>query len=631
MGTAGHIDHGKTTLVKALTGIDCDRLKEEKKRGITIELGFAFMELPGVAERLGVVDVPGHERFVKNMVAGAAGIDFVLLVVAADDGVMEQTREHLEICQLLGIDEGLVALTKIDAVDEELLELVQEDVAEFTAGTFLEDAPIIPVSSHTGEGVAELLAALAAMADRVDHAKRSDLFRLPVDRVFTMKGHGTVVTGTLVSGRVGIGEDVTIYPGRRTAKARSLQVHSASAEQALAGQRTAVNLAGVEVEEVERGDVVGHPGTLFPAESWDVELSLLASAPRALGHRKEVHFHHGTREVLARVFLLDRDELKPGETAPVQIRFPRPMVGIKDDRVVIRSFSPLRTIGGGRLLNPFGGRRRRFGEDQKSLETLARADANQAVAIQLDMAGRHGLTLAQLKVAANLEARALDKVLADLQGKQLAFIFDKEERAYVSGKATEEMLASIVEFMAAYHATHPMKPGATRSELASTWARELRPKLLHFVIERAIKLGLLAQDDDHVRLPEHRVSLAADQEQLKESILAAYAAGESTPPNLKDVLAELDVSQKEAAGVLKLLVDEGRLVRLSGDMYYHAEALAGLVGAVRTALAERGEMGAPEFKELTGLSRKYLIPVLEYLDKAKVTVRVGDVRRLRSS
>ena len=324
MGTAGHIDHGKTTLVKALTGIDCDRLAEEKKRGITIELGFAFLDLPN-GSRLGIIDVPGHERFVKNMVAGAAGIDFVLLVIAADEGIMPQTREHLDICTLLGVRTGLVALTKTNMVDADWLAMVTEDVRDGLAGSFLADAPIYPVSAHTGTGLPELRQALAGLAERFAPKRRSDLARLPIDRVFTLKGHGTVVTGTLIAGTFRVGEAVRLFPSDKNSKIRSLQSHGEAVEESPAGRRTAVNLASLEVENIERGEVLARPGTLFPDRSWEVELTCLGSAPRGIKHRTEVHFHHGTREILARVHLLDRDRLDPGETAVCQIRFPEPM------------------------------------------------------------------------------------------------------------------------------------------------------------------------------------------------------------------------------------------------------------------------------------------------------------------
>ena len=633
MGTAGHIDHGKTSLVKALTGIDCDRLAEEKKRGITIELGFAFMDLPGDlgGGRVGIVDVPGHERFVKNMVSGAAGIDFVVLVVAADEGIMPQTREHLEICSLLGIKTGLVALTKTDMVDEEWLEMVEADVAEYLEPTFLGGAPIIPVSSLTGAGLDDLRRAIANLLAGYQPRRAADLFRLPVDRVFTMKGYGTVVTGTLISGDVKVGEDVTVYPDGPTAKVRTLQSHGAQVESVVAGTRTAVNLQGVEVDELERGQVLARPGTLFPSEVWEVELHCLPSSPRSLKHRKEIHFHHGSRETLARVSLLDRDQLEPGDTAVCHIRFKSPMVGVYGDRVVVRSFSPLRTIAGGRLLHPLGRRVKRNSEIVNRLAGVAPDDRQELVLAQLELAGKNGLTVEQLRVLANMRSKDLDKLLQDLGGKQLALLFDKDERRYISGALAETLQDELATFIAAFHKKSPMKAGVPRGELASTWAKGLPPKLLHLLVERLLKKGGLAADQELLRLPDHKVSLASDTAKLREAILAAFEAGGATPPNLKDVLDPLGVTIKEAAPVFKLLQDEGRLVKLNETMYYAAGPLEDIREKTVAFLREKGEMEPSDFRDVTGLSRKFTIPVLEYFDKAKITMRVGDVRKLRGA
>jgi selenocysteine-specific elongation factor len=632
MGTAGHIDHGKTTLVKALTGIDCDRLAEEKKRGITIELGFAHWDMPN-GKRLGIIDVPGHERFVKNMVAGASGVDFVLLVVAADEGVMPQTREHLEICTLLGVKHGLVALTKADMVDADWLELVREDLSGVLAGTFLEEAQVLPVSSHTGDGLEEVRQAVQDMAAGFAVRRRSDLLRLPIDRVFTLRGHGTVVTGTLVSGAVRIGEEVELYPAGTRAKVRSLQSHGDSVEEAPAGRRTAVNLAGLEVEDITRGEVVARPGTLFPSTVWDVELTYLASAGKELKHRKELHFHHGTKEVLARIYLLDRDVLKPGETAICQVRFSDPMPAVYGDRVVLRSFSPLRTIAGGMVVNPLGRKVKRFSDDAMArLERLRSEDPADVVTAQLELAGAEGLTFAQLMTMSNLESKALDKTMQQLMSKGAAFLFDKDARGFVAGAEVERLAAGAVEAVAAYHKAKPMEQGVVRGELASSkWGRALPEKLIHFVVERLVKQKALVAEAERVRLPEHKVSLAADQEKLQATIKDAYTAGGITPPNVRDVLDPLGVAFKEAAPVFRLLVQAGELVKVKEDMYFHAPAMQRLQDMVVGFITENGQMTAPDFKELTTLSRKFAIPVMEYLDKEKVTVRVGDARVLRGA
>ncbi len=639
MGTAGHIDHGKTTLVKALTGIDCDRLVEEKKRGITIELGFAFYDLPGPGggehERLGIVDMPGHERFVKNMVAGAAGIDFVLLVVAADEGVMPQTREHLEICTLLGVENGLVALTKADMVDEELLELAQEDVSDFLAGTFLENAPVVPVSAHTGQGLDNVASAIATLVGNLPARRRTDLFRLPIDRVFTMRGHGTVVTGTMVSGSVSLGEAVTLYPSGRATKVRGLQSHGQQAQTAPAGRRTAVNLHGLEVEDVDRGEVLARPDSLFPSRVWDLELTYLASAHRDLKHRKEVHFHHGTREQMAKIYLLDRDALKPGDTVRCQVRFAEPMAGVWGDRVVVRSFSPLRTIAGGRLINPMGRKlKRNHADDMARLVDLAQGDAEARVLAQLWLAGPAGLSFPELLALTGEETKILDKLVQTLSSQGKTLLYDKEQRRYVSGELVAQLMESAAAHLKAFHQAEPMRPGLSRGELASTWGKRLPDKLLHMLVERMCKQGVMEAEAEVLRLAGHEVSLATDQEALRDGLLAAYQHGGITPPNLKDVLADMGIGQKDAAPVLKLLQEQGELVKIGLDkagldMFYATRAMERIRELVAGFLAENAEMSAPQFKDLTGLSRKFAIPVMEFLDKEKFTVRVGDVRVLR--
>ncbi len=630
MGTAGHIDHGKTTLIKALTGIDCDRLSEEKKRGITIELGFAFLDFDD-STRLSVVDVPGHERFVKNMVAGAAGIDFVLLVIAADEGIMPQTREHLEICSLLGIETGVVALTKTDMVDEDWLEMVQEEVASYLEQTFLAGAPIVPVSAHTEEGLDVLKGELKKLMDEFKPTRRSDLARLPVDRVFTMKGYGTVVTGTLISGSFKVGDDVMLYPGGAATKVRGLQSHGATVEEAPAGRRTAVNLQGVEVQDISRGEILARPGTMFPATVWDIELSMLESSPLPLKHRKQVHFHHGSREVMARIHFVDREKILPGEQCVCQVRFDEPMAGVYGDRVVLRSFSPLRTIAGGRIISPAGHKIKRFSGQVGALEALAGDDSAAVILQQLELAGAAGVSFAELMTMSNLESKALDKELTGMAGRQQALMFDKDDRRFAGGALVERLCDSLLAFLADFHRKDSMKPGVQRGELASTWGRGLPPKLFHLVLERMVKKGEVVGEQEILRLKGHKVSLASDTAKVREIILDAYEQGGIRPPNLKDVLAPTRMSFKEAAPLFRHLQDEGVLTKIKEDMYYHTPALEDIRSRIITFFKENEEMGAQDFKALTDLSRKFAIPVLEYFDKEKLTVRVGDVRHLRKS
>lgn len=634
MGSAGHIDHGKTSLVRAITGTDCDRLEEEKRRGITIELGFAYLPLPENkgGGRLSIIDVPGHERFVKNMVSGAAGIDFVTLVIAADEGVMPQTREHLEICSLLGIKRGLVALTKIDMVDAEWLALVTEDVKTYLKGTFLEDSPIFPVSSHTGEGLAALKEALYEMAVSFEPARRGDLARLPVDRVFTMRGHGTVVTGTLISGSFSLGDDVVLMPSGLTSKARGLQSHGAPVEKAPAGYRTAVNLPGLEVDDVHKGEVLTRPGSLKSASSWLVMLECLPSAPRALKNRTEVHFHHGAREVPARLVFFDRDKLQPGESALCRVRFEEPMVGVFDDRCVIRAFSPLGTVAGGAVLMPLDFELRKkdaaYARKLEILSGLSGLPAEDSVLMQLELFGEGGIDFASLCITTNLEAATLEKSLQLLGSRRQVFMTDKEERRYLGAMAADTLCASCLGWVGDFHKREPMRAGPGRSELSSGWGKGRAPKLVHFVLERLLKQGDLVADGEAVRLKDHSVS-AGDSAGQRDKILQIYTEAGLTPPNLKDVLAELGLASKEAAPLLRLITEAAELIKVSEEIYYSASAMADIRSRVVGWFESHDDLDLAGLKEITGLSRKYLIALLEYFDRDKLTVRVGDKRILR--
>lgn len=640
MGTAGHIDHGKTTLIRALTGTDCDRLDEEKRRGITIELGFAELPLPG-GKSLSVVDVPGHERFVRTMVAGAAGVDFVLLVIAADEGVMPQTREHLEICSLLGIRTGVVALTKIDAVDEEMLALAEDDVSGFLVGTMLEGAPVIPVSAQTRQGLDLLIATLAEMEASLAPVRSQDLFRLPVDRVFTLRGHGTVVTGTMIAGSVSVGDTVELYPGGLFSKVRGLQSHGSATEKALAGRRTAVNLPDLAVEDIHKGDVLSHPDTLFPSRRWVLELTCLPSSPRALRHRAEVHFHHGSREMQARLYFADRDKLQPGDSCLCEVRFQEPAVAVFGDRCVVRSFSPLRTVAGGVVLNPLGVDMRRrsqgYAERRALLDSLAPTPEaasppdDERVLTQLlcTEGAERGISFARLRVLANLDSRALDKTLAALSNKQQAVCFDKDQRLYLAEPFLVSLAASCEEMVAAFHKRHSEKQGIKRSELVSGWGRMLPPKLAHFVIERLLKQGTLAAEGEYLRQPAHSATFSKEQAPLSEALLKAHRDAGLAPPNTNELLASLGIGKKDAALILAALRDSGQLVRVAEGVWYAAEHLQAAEAAVRQWFESHEHLDLADLKSITGLSRKYLVALLEYFDAQRITMRVGDTRMLR--
>ena len=613
VGTAGHIDHGKTALVKALTGIDADRLEEEKRRGITIDLGFAHLQLtPGI--QLGFVDVPGHERFVKNMLAGVGGIDLVLFVVAADESIKPQTREHFDICRLLGIRRGVIALTKSDLVEEDLLGLVRMEVEELVASSFLAGAPIVPVSSTVGTGLDELRRELAAVAQSVPEKDASGYFRLPIDRAFTIKGFGTVVTGTLVSGSMRKEQEVELYPQGRRLRVRGVQVHGSKEERAVAGQRTAVNLADIDPDDIARGNTLSEPGIFRPRLHIDCRLDLLPSA-KPLKHRAPVHFHSGAAEIEAEVRLLGGSPaLAPGDSAYARIVLREPALLLPGDRFIIRKFSPVVTIGGG-LVVDLGQHHYRKSEDPRArLDVLAGSDDAARIALLLresefgfgiaELAARTGIRTGEIAAAA---ARA---PLLALPGPWYV------ERSWFQA-ARDEAVKTVREF----HRTHPLLPGIPRQDLRGRKLQNCPANVLDALIAEAKDL---AAEGDIVRLRTHRVVLKEDEEIARAAIERAFEQSGLTVPAMSEVLAKSGVEPARARSILQLLLREKRLVRIGDDLVFHRSALDGL----RALLAPRRNQRftVSDFKEWTNISRKYAIPLLEFLDREKVTRREGETR-----
>ena len=629
LGTAGHIDHGKTSLIKAVTGINTDRLKEEKLRGITIELGFASMDLPS-GQHIGIVDVPGHEKFIKHMVAGATGIDIVVLVIAADEGVMPQTREHMEICSLLGIKHGFVALTKTDLVDEEWMELVLEDIKEFLKGTFLENSPIVPVSSATGKGIPEFIKTLNELAVSVPVHTTTGLFRLPVDRVFTMKGFGTVITGTLISGNIHVGSNIMIYPSGITSKVRGIQVHNESLDAAEAGMRTAINFQGLEKSSVTRGQVLSTPGDLKPSFMIDVLLNYIKGNKKSAKNRTRVRFHTGTSEVLGILILLEEEELAPGETTLAQIRLDSPVVVVKDDRFVIRSYSPIRTIGGGHILNPIPGKHKRFKPDViKRLKEIVGNIPEDIILSHVDDSGYTGVSFSDLKIMTNLLEKQLDSTIQNLLSKKSIVCFDRESRIYVHNNGIEKLKKETLDYLSNYHKINPLKAGMPKEELRSKFPPALQTKLFHLMLGQMIKDKTIIQDENTVSLSSHTVSLKVDQADIKAKMLDTYLESGLTPPYFKDVSKSFDVDTKQAKDVLMLLVNEGLVLKVKEDLYFYAQAVNKLKDQLVDYLKLHGEITTPQFKEIALVSRKYLIPLIEYFDSIKLTLRIGDSRKLR--
>ncbi len=626
VGTAGHIDHGKTSLVKALTGIDTDRLPEEKARGITIDLGFAFLEEPD-GLTIEIVDVPGHERFVRNMLAGVGGIDLALLVIAADEGVMPQTREHLAICSLLHITTGLVALTKMDLVEPDWLELVKDDVAGLVRGTFLEGAPILAASAKTGAGLPELRAALRTLALGVPARAADQLPRLPIDRVFTVKGFGTVITGTLMTGRVAVDERVEVYPRGVQAKIRGLQTHGQPVPEARAGQRTAMNLQGIERAAVTRGDVVGPPGALIPSILVDGTLELLGDAPRALKSRDRIRFHAGTSEIMARVLLVDRAELVPGERTFARFRLEAPLVALPGDRFVVRSYSPIVTIGGGTLLDIDPPRfKRKAPALIAHLTLLAEGAPEDVVEEHVRQVGPAGVRLALLSGRVPFGPERLRGLLAGLEtsGRILAV-----ERDWFVHRESEERLRSQIQAaLEQFHRANPLKPGMSREELRGR-AGAAEERIFAHVLGRLAAEGAVRSERDKVRLAAHEVQLTAEQQRVLEGVESDFLRAEAAPPSPEEALGRAGVQGDEEHELFQLLVEGKRLVRIKESLFFHAHALETIQDKLVALLRERKDIGPGDIKDLLGISRKYAIPLLEYFDGRRVTQRVGERRVLR--
>jgi selenocysteine-specific elongation factor len=627
VGTAGHIDHGKTSLVLALTGIDADRLKEEKQRGITIDIGFADLRLGDL--QLGFIDVPGHERFVKNMLAGVHGIDLVLLVIAADESVMPQTREHFDICRLLGVGAGLVVLTKADMVDAELLELARAEVEEFVAGSFLDGAPIIPVSSTTGEGIEELKRALEALAATVPGRDTTRPLRLPVDRVFTIRGFGTVLTGTLVAGEVGVGESLELLPGGRRARVRGLQVHGHTTEHARAGQRTAVNLQGVDVGELDRGQVLASAGRFRASAMLDVRLKVLDTAPRPLEHRARVRFHIGTSEVIARLALLGREAIEPGGEAIAQARLETPTLALPGDRFIIRSYSPQATIAGGVVLDALAPKHRR--SDTRALEWLEQleaADERERVRLRLERAAERGLSLGELAEQTGLpDAGLLEHARALVAGGRVALVAESPPRWMEAGALASLRDASVAA-VKAFHKRDPLAPGLPMEELRSALFAQVPAEVFRVVTGVLVEGERIERDRDVFRLAGRGTGLTAEDEAVKKKLEQAVRGAGFEAATLADVAARAGIAEARARKFYDLLAREGRLIRL-GDLLFHREILDDLKARLRARKAVDPALDVAAFRELTGgLSRKFTIPLLEWLDRERVTRRVGDRREI---
>lgn len=629
LGTAGHIDHGKTSLVKALTGIDTDRLKEEKTRGITIELGFAHLELEG-GIRFGIVDVPGHEKFVRAMVAGVGGMDLVILVIAADEGIMPQTREHLDILRLLGVKSGLVALTKCDMVDRDWLDLVTEEVRDFVAGSFLEKAPICAVSSRTGEGLERLRTELVRLADDVAEKRREGQFRLPLDRVFTMAGFGTIVTGTLLAGEIHVGDEIELLPSGREGKVRGIQAHGKKVETGQAGQRLAVNLQGIDLDQAHRGNVVVPRGLFRPTRAVDVRLDYLASAPRMLKHRATVRLHSATYEVPAQVILLDRDTLQPGESAYAQLRLKEPALLLSGDSYILRAFSPQVTIGGGVTLDPFPPSRRRRSDDAlQLLEALDTAEHQATLRLIISQSLLTGISYDDLLLRAGIPRKAADTALAALLASGTILQMNREPRLFLAREALEQLKQGMLTELTTFLAANPLKQGMGKEELKTRLPKRSDARFFAPVLSALERDGVVLADRDIVKPAGQTIRQNMAVDGLGGKIAVFLQEKGIEPPTIKEIMERFRCDEKTVRDNLALLVRNGDAARISSDLFYATSALDGLRSKLVDHLREKGEITPPEYRELTGLSRKFLIPLLEYFDGEKVTIRVGDKRVAR--
>ncbi|MGD0416987.1 MAG: selenocysteine-specific translation elongation factor [Terriglobales bacterium] len=624
VGTAGHIDHGKTALVKALTGIDADRLEEEKRRGITIDIGFAHLDLPvpdGGRIRLGFVDVPGHERFVRNMLAGVGGIDLVLLVIAADEGIKPQTREHFDICRLLAIQRGITVLTKSDAVDAETLEVVRLEVEDYVRGSFLDPAksPMIAVSSLTGRGLDELKSALAKVASEVAAKNSATLARLPIDRVFTMKGFGTVVTGTLVAGtiRKSDEEELELFPAGKRVRVRGVQVHGSPAEAAVAGQRTALNLAGVSTEDLARGMTLAAADTFRSTSRVDALLSLLPSA-KPLKDGARVHFHAYTSEAIAEARLYRTKQLKPGDEAYAQLRFAEPMLLLPGDRFIVRQFSPVVTIGGGLVLDASPGTRKQRAEDATPfLKILRDGSPEQVLAARVARRGAIGLRLDDVPGEINIRREEAAKLAAQAG---LAWC----NQVLVAPAAFAGAKADVLRALKKFHDSNPLVAAMSKEELRDRV--NLGPEVFYSVLEQLVEEKKLEVAGELVHLSGRGVVMKDEEAESKKIIEHAFASAGLKVPSLKEVLAGLKVDKIRAQKIVTLLLRDKVLIKISDELVFHQSVLMDLRHKIAILKTSTPKIDVARFKEMTGVSRKYAIPLLEYLDRERVTRRVGDER-----
>lgn len=643
LGTAGHIDHGKTSLVKALTGIDTDRLKVEKERGITTELGFAYLDLDG--RRFGMVDVPGHERFIKAMVAGAGGLDLVCLVIAADEGIMPQTREHLDICELLGVRRGVIALTKVDMVEDDWLELVIDDVRSGLQGSFLQHATLVPVSAKTGAGLDDLRAEFVALTSGLDARDDQGVFRLPLDRVFTIKGFGTVVTGTVLGGTVRLGDTVLVHPRGISAKIRGIEVHGESMDESRAGMRCALNLSGVAREDLRRGDILCHPDAINPSHIIDARFRYLSTSKAPLGRRSRVLFHHATAQLMATLVLVDADSLAPGDETLVQIRLDatEPVATLPGDRFIARGFVIQEhygtTLGGGEILRVRAPKARRSAaETTAMLKRIATAQRSDRVALEVRGSSYAGMDINELGRRLGYPHEQLASILEQLVATRDVVrtsvskaADNKNDAIYCHAEPFASLEKLALERLDAFHAAHPDRPGLGRQELAGRLPRSVSVRLYDSLLQTLSGKGAVIVNADWVGRPAavERARVSDELSALEERIVTAFEGWGVTPERPKQLPTTLGEPDKKIKIALSRLLERNMLVRVKSDLYIATSVIDDLQNKLTAHLDEHGQITPTEWKTITGASRKFSIPLAEYFDSQKLTLRIGDVRKRR--
>jgi selenocysteine-specific elongation factor len=629
IGTAGHIDHGKTSLIKALTGTDTDRLKEEKERGISIDLGFAHFDLPD-GTSAGVVDVPGHERFIKNMLAGAHGIDLVLFTVAADDGVMPQTEEHLDIVHLLGVKMAIFVITKADLVPPARIADVEEEIDILTLGTTLENSPKLAVSSVTGQGLEELKQIISQTLKSATHAAPSGYFRLPVDRAFVLQGHGVVVTGTALSGEIRTGEQVRCLPGDNLFRVRSLQVHGQSVERAGWGQRVAMNLTGPERASIERGQVICHDKLSLTSQRFDAYLEVRPAAAKGIKNHQRLRIHMGAAERLGKIVLLgDKEKAEPKQSVYCQITLEEPLLVLRRDHFVARDETAQRTLGGGTVIHPWSQRHKRGDANLPArLKALHTGEFADLVETFLNESSAFALPIDAIYQFLNLREEEARQKLDAL--KTLLVISAEGEKVYTTAPKWNRLKERLLQTLKEFHAGHPLVPGMDMEELRGKLGFELSPKIFRLVVDKFVHDQIIAKEENLLRLASHKVQLGGQEKVLMDKIKKILGEQPLAPPDLKEVEKQAGVARNRLSEVLRLLEREGSVVRVTTDMYFLASSIEQLRATLVQFLTEKGEMNAAAFRDLIGSSRKYTIPLLEYFDRVGLTIRIGDIRKLKT-